>query len=1311
VTARSDRLLDLTAHRSRLVFTKTLLLTAVLFVLPAMLSASVSVMSSDENGVSFRYTPGEIRLTNAVDGRQAMDFDDADHFAQPGEPDLPGRVLRIGIPQAGGVRVSVRTGPERKLQAVQLSTVPHMSWDGDSSWYDELPTKAGVLLQEPADVGPAEVLRRTRFVTLRLSPCRYDTETGTLSYYEWLDVSVAFEQDPQRNGDSDPLDGAVASMLLNGQTALDWKLDWPDGTASQLASAAPVGQFDRSPNWLRIWVDSTGIYGVTGRELAAAGLSLSGLDPTTLALYTVGEHEPSISYPDSMRQVPVFVQDGGDGKLDPTDRVVFYGLGPGRWVGRCSAYIKNYFTRHNVYWLTWGGAQGSRMPSGSQPDTTNTPVVYVGRDRLHQERDLDCPARSGLLWIWALLFKAADREVAMLDVPLDVEYPVQVGRLAGRFMAVAGGNRLSVLLNRRPVATYEFDQSPPSSPLDFAVDTTLPVNFGRNVLTFELRGVGQKSIYLDYLEVDYLRRLSLYRGQLHFLQDDTGRFRFCIKDVRERPVVLDVTDPYRPAMSNSIEWSGDSARFCLSLDRPAEIVVSGASQFLVPAGIELRRPGQLRGPGRQADYWVVTPKEFLGPAQQMARYRTGRVAGISQAVALAASLDDIYDDYAFGMEEPGAIKRFLADKHPAYGLLAGDATCDYKGILGKRPPGVPTYEYGFGLNPDAYDRSALAFDAWYADFDGEGGSPDMALGRVTCRSAVELRQFVDKVIAYETQPAGLWNKRYLLLADDEFLGEANPNNPSRWDPLGFGHITYCEAVSQIPDSRLDLAKVYLTEWPYVGIKNKPGAQAELMRQVNLGGVVLVFFGHGAGFDLTHESVLNIAQVPQIRNGHRSPFCYFGSCSVGRFDDTQYECIAEELVRQPSGAIASVGATKATVAGSNLVFARKLLTPLFAQPDSTIGSSFFQAWPNDKIYHLFGDPATVLRLPRASKHELTVTPDTLRPGGRFSIIGMIEAARAKFAWLLQGPARIRGYRSFRGETSYQLPGLDLARGTGDVTEGMMRCQGTFPLGVPLDTVFVPNGNYAPIVRSCRFSASAWGDSGDLGVLRDSLEYARTPAAVADTAGPAVSLYRNGNRLESGAAVPSEFELEGVATDSSGIMIAPVAGAVPSFFVNSPNYSTDLSDLLLFDNSSSTTARFRMPVKLSGPVDSLFVMVSDNLLNRTVAGISVTPLLSDVLRVESVLPYPNPARTGCRFTFMLSRQAEVRVRIYSLAGRLVRDLGFRPADFGYNDVEWDGRDSDGNQPANGVYLFALTAQVDEGPGRRQRVTVRDKLLVLR
>jgi hypothetical protein len=277
--------------------------------------------------------------------------------------------------------------------------------------------------------------------------------------------------------------------------------------------------------------------------------------------------------------------------------------------------------------------------------------------------------------------------------------------------------------------------------------------------------------------------------------------------------------------------------------------------------------------------------------------------------------------------------------------------------------------------------------------------------------------------------------------------------------------------------------------------------------------------------------------------------------------------------------------------------------------------------------------------------------------------------------------------------------------------MLSCQGTFPLGVPLDTVFVPNGNYAPVERSCRASVSAWGDSGDLGIASDTIAYSVTPAARSDSTGPAVSFFRNGTRLESGATVPAEFELEGVVSDSSGIMIAPVAGETPLFYVNDPGYTTNLSDLLVFDDSSTTTARFRVAVKLAGPTDTLFVAVSDNLLNRAVVRIPVTPLLSDVLRVESVLPYPNPVRAGCSFTFLMSRQAAVRVRVYSLAGRLVRDLGFRPADFGYNEIEWDGRDASGNLPANGVYLYVLTAIVDEGPGRRQQVTVRDKVLVLR
>jgi len=149
----------LNLYHSRLVFTKTRLLLLLFCTLPAALPASLNVQVSDENGVSFRYVPGQVRLTDSPGGRQVVDFDDADHLAQPGEPDLPGKTVRVGIPQTGGVRLNFRTGPERSLQSVRLATVPHMSWNGDSSWYDELPDSRGSLAaagRSRANRGPAQ---------------------------------------------------------------------------------------------------------------------------------------------------------------------------------------------------------------------------------------------------------------------------------------------------------------------------------------------------------------------------------------------------------------------------------------------------------------------------------------------------------------------------------------------------------------------------------------------------------------------------------------------------------------------------------------------------------------------------------------------------------------------------------------------------------------------------------------------------------------------------------------------------------------------------------------------------------------------------------------------------------------------------------------------------------------------------------------------------------------------------------------------------------------------------------------------------
>ncbi|MEO0078202.1 MAG: C25 family cysteine peptidase, partial [candidate division WOR-3 bacterium] len=803
-------------------------------VLPQLALGSIDVMRSDATVFSFRYLPGALKMETGAAGRSHLDMADADHLAVSGEYDLPGKVLLVGLPQTGNVKLIVNPGPEQVADG-EVSVVPGYSWEGESACAVPL-TIVDEGRWRPAELGQFEVLRSVRCARLRLNPVRYDPVRKQIHWFEWIDVKLEFDEPATLSPVEGMFGDLIAGMLANGEQARHWSVGMPAGLRDP---------YDRSQFWVKVQVESTGVYRITGRELAAAGVPLAGLDPKTIALFTVGEHEPCRSYPDSLYPVGIFVEGEEDGRFDPDDRVIFYGLAPDHWVGRCSVWVKNLYTRRNVYWLTWGGMPGQRMARGLGYDTTGTEIVRYGRDVLHQEPDLDCPARSGLLWVWTKIAKDAGIQDARFVSEIDLKSPIEVRQISGRLLSRTDNNVLGVTLNGRPVGTLQFRRALPAQPFDFQIATVMPAAVNGNTIGLVLSGEGSKETFLDFLEVEYRKRLSVAAGQLFFLHDDTGNFRFTICDTRGRAFVLDVTDPYAPKLTEGLEDYVDSVRFCRRLVRPAAFCVALDRQLMRPRSIALRTPGRIRSPLLQADYWVVAPEGFMPAARELARYRTGRVLGVPNAQARAVALEDLYDDYSFGMEEPWAVKQLFADKRAKFGLLVGDATYDYKGNLGdKVPAGVPAFETGYGLDPDGTsDRSALAIDAWYADFEGEGGSPDMMLGRVTARTGQELRQFADKVMIYENAPAGFWRRRLLLLADDEYLGD--PFDPRKRDAIGFTHVEQCERMAALVGRHLDPVKVYLSEFAYVAIKSKPAANAELMRQLNLGSLLWLFFGHGS----------------------------------------------------------------------------------------------------------------------------------------------------------------------------------------------------------------------------------------------------------------------------------------------------------------------------------------------------------------------------------------------------------------------------------------------------------------------------------
>ncbi|MFQ5628524.1 MAG: C25 family cysteine peptidase [bacterium] len=118
-----------------------------------------------------------------------------------------------------------------------------------------------------------------------------------------------------------------------------------------------------------------------------------------------------------------------------------------------------------------------------------------------------------------------------------------------------------------------------------------------------------------------------------------------------------------------------------------------------------------------------------------------------------------------------------------------------------------------------------------------------------------------------------------------------------------------------------------------------------------------------------------------------------------------------------------------------------------------------------------------------------------------------------------------------------------------------------------------------------------------------------------------------------------------------------------------------------------------------------LVNDAFGNRAVK--SATVKVSAELALQNVLNYPNPFDRETEFTFTLSQPAdEVRIKIYTVAGRLIQTLEVFGAQPGFNRIRWDGRDTDGDEIANGVYLYKIIAR--QGGKQVERI---EKLAVAR
>ncbi len=83
------------------------------------------------------------------------------------------------------------------------------------------------------------------------------------------------------------------------------------------------------------------------------------------------------------------------------------------------------------------------------------------------------------------------------------------------------------------------------------------------------------------------------------------------------------------------------------------------------------------------------------------------------------------------------------------------------------------------------------------------------------------------------------------------------------------------------------------------------------------------------------------------------------------------------------------------------------------------------------------------------------------------------------------------------------------------------------------------------------------------------------------------------------------------------------------------------------------------------------------------------LADVIRTFTLLQnYPNPFNPSTTIEFQVPRSGNAEIRIFNLAGQLVKTLVTTFAGSGTHKVVWDGKNNSGHTVATGAYVYQVS-----------------------
>ena len=233
--------------------------------------------------------------------------------------------------------------------------------------------------------------------------------------------------------------------------------------------------------------------------------------------------------------------------------------------------------------------------------------------------------------------------------------------------------------------------------------------------------------------------------------------------------------------------------------------------------------------------------------------------------------------------------------------------------------------------------------------NGEDLLPDLAIGRLPAQSAEQAQVLLDKVLAYEDAGLNLAGHAVLVADNPDHAGDFEAD--AEWLAAGVLH-------------ERDPEKIYLSQ---LGAATRP----TIVDAFDRGASMMSYIGHGAILLWATENVFNSNDVATLSPQPQQPLVMMLNCLNGYFHFPYLDSLAEALVKaEGKGAIATFSPSGMSFNGPASVYHEALLAEIVSGRHHRLGDALLAAQVTYAdsgaspellgLYHLFGDPALVIR---------------------------------------------------------------------------------------------------------------------------------------------------------------------------------------------------------------------------------------------------------------------------------------------------------------------------------------------------------------